>query len=67
MNVLEALPVWPAYALTAALLLGIGLGALRLPRRPLVEDAPDQSRWRDIRWWAALLVVLQLIIYAIFR
>ncbi|MGB1342027.1 MAG: hypothetical protein ACPHAN_15730 [Pseudomonadales bacterium] len=38
-----------------------------IPRHAVFEDAPDQSRWRDIRLWASLLIVLQLVIYAVFN
>ena len=38
-----------------------------IPRRAVFKDAPDQSRWRDIRLWASLLIVLQLVIYAVFN
>jgi len=31
-----------------------------------MHDAPDQSRWRDVRLWALALVVVQLGIYALF-
>jgi len=37
------------------------------PLKLILRDAPDQSRWRDIRIWGTLLIFIQLGIYAIFR
>jgi len=37
------------------------------PRAFIMRDAPDQSRWRDLRIWGTLLIFVQLGIYAVFR
>jgi len=63
---LESLPVWPAYALTALLMVSLAFGALAIPRARVLEGAPDWRRWRDIRWWAVALLAVQLALYAIF-
>ena len=34
-----------------------------VPRESVLEDAPSGARWRDLRLWATLLVVVQLGIY----
>ena len=35
----------------------------RVPRASVFEEAPDGARWRDLRFWATVLVVAQLGIY----
>ena len=63
---IDALPVWPAYLFTAVLFLGIAAASLRLPPERAYGDAPDRRRWRDIRWWAVALIVVQLGLYGVF-
>ena len=38
-----------------------------IPKQAVYEDAPNQSRWRDIRLWATLLIAIQLFLYAVFN
>ena len=38
-----------------------------IPQQAVYEDAPDQSRWRDIRLWATVLIAIQLFLYAVFN
>jgi hypothetical protein len=63
---LQTAPVWWANALTQVLFVLIALAVFAVPKRVFMEDAPDQSHWRDIRLWAVALVVVQLGIYALF-
>ena len=37
-----------------------------VPRNIVYEDAPDQSRWRDIRFWATILIAFQVLLYGLF-
>ena len=37
-----------------------------IPRKIIYQEAPDNSRWRDIRIWASVLITMQLILYAVF-
>ncbi len=60
------LPLWMAYALTVLLLLGIAGAVWLVPLARVVEDAPDGARWRDLRLWACVLVLLQIGIYFLF-
>jgi len=72
--VLESVNLWlsglpTSWANTITMVL-FGLLLLILwsfPRAFIMRDAPDQSRWRDIRIWATLLIFVQLGIYSIFR
>ena len=58
--------MWWANVITVCafvVLLGI---CFAIPRRQVLADAPDARRWRDLRWWAVALIVVQLGIYAVF-
>lgn len=63
---LNDLPLWWANVFTVALFAGIAVGTFRIPRRRILEDAPDESRWRDLRWWVLLLIAAQLGLYSLF-
>ena len=63
---LASLPVWWANVITVGLFAFIAIGCFTVPRRLFMADAPDQARWRDVRWWALVLIATQLGIYALF-
>ena len=63
---LASLPVWWANVITVVLFLIIAAACFLVPRSIFMNDAPDQSHWRDIRWWALALIAVQLGIYALF-
>ena len=60
------LPIWWANVITLVLFVSIGAAVFLIPRESLFTDAPDRSGWRDLRWWALGLVVVQLGIYTLF-
>jgi heme exporter protein D len=62
----DELPVWPAYAFSALLLVSLAIGSMLVPRDEVLRGAPDRARWRDIRLWAVALVTVQLGIYWVF-
>jgi len=59
-------PVWWANLITVGLFVFVALGVIAVPRQSFMADAPDQSRWRDLRWWALVLITAQLGIYGLF-
>ena len=59
-------PVWWGNLTTQILFVLIAIAVFAVPKRVFMADAPDQSRWRDIRIWAVLLVLAQLGIYTLF-
>lgn len=63
---LSSAPIWVANVITVVLFVLIAGACFLVPRRLVMADAPDQAVWRDIRWWALILIVIQLFIYAIF-
>jgi len=63
---IDDLPVWPAYAFSAFILVSLAVGSLLVPREEVLRGAPDRAHWRDIRLWAVALVTVQLGIYWVF-
>jgi hypothetical protein len=61
-----SLPVWWANVITLIAFVLIAIACLLVPRRSVISDAPDHAGWRDLRWWAVVLIVVQLGIYGIF-
>ena len=62
----ESFPLWWASVATVIIFLILWSGCWLIGREAFVSDAPDQARWRDLRWWASGLIVLQLYIYYLF-
>lgn len=63
---LSQLPVaWANYISIAGFLFLGGMVWL-IPKSLIYTEAKDQSRWRDIRLWATVLIAMQLAIYSIF-
>lgn len=62
----DAFPLWWATAISIGLFVAIAVGCWLLPRDEVLADAPDKSAWRDLRWWAMVLVVVQIGIYLLF-
>jgi len=64
---LAALPVSWANGLTVVMFIAIAVACFLIPFRSIVADAPTHRHWRDLRWWALLLITMQLGIYLIFQ
>ena len=58
-----ALPLWSARVAVALLLVLPTAAVWRLGRDWVFRGAPDRTRWRDLRIWAALFIVPYLLIY----
>ena len=61
------LPVAWANNITVVLFILIAVACFAIPRKSVIADAPTKARWRDLRWWAVLLIIVQLGIYMLFR
>lgn len=61
------LPVEWANSSAIVLFIIIGFGVFLVPKSMVMKDAPDQRFWRDVRWWAIPLVLVQLGLYLLFR
>ena len=66
MEWLASAPVWWANTFTQVLFVAIAIAVFIVPKQVFMQDAPDKSRWRDVRFWALALVAVQLCIYAVF-
>ena len=40
--------------------------ALTMKKEYILKGAPDRKRWRDLKIWVLILVIIQTIIYAYF-
>ena len=60
------MPVWWANAATVVLFVLLGLGVMWVPKAVILREAPDSGAWRDLRWWAVALIVVQLGVYYVF-
>jgi hypothetical protein len=38
-------------------------GVLWLPKEYIFRGAPDRARWRDLRLWAIVLVLIHIYVY----
>ena len=41
----------------------VGIFAILQKRKYVYQDAPDQSRWRDLRIWTVAVLLIQIAIY----
>jgi hypothetical protein len=64
---LASLPVAWANYISIAGFLFLAVLVWLIPRRLIFTGAKDQSRWRDMRLWATVLIAAQLAIYTLFQ
>ena len=64
-DLLLELPLWFAKVGAISLFSGILLLVWLLPRHYVYSDEVG-SRWKDLRLWATLLLVIQLLLYWVF-
>ena len=60
------LPVAWANYISMAGFLFLSVLVWLIPRRLILQGAPEAAFWRDIRWWATVLILVQLGLYLIF-
>ena len=63
---LQSLPAeWGNYV---SILLFVGLGVMvwLIPIKAITAELQSPQKWQDIRWWATVLIALQLGIYIVF-
>jgi hypothetical protein len=66
MAALVAIPLWGVRAIVIALLGGLAIWALALPEQYAFQGAPSRSRLLDVRIWAVVVIVLEIIPYIVF-
>lgn len=65
-ELLLQLPLWWAKAISALLFLAIIVLVWSMPKRFVLQGAPDSRGWRDLRIWATVLILVQCVLYALF-
>jgi hypothetical protein len=65
-SLLGMIPMWGVKALVVMLFAGLVVLALRLPRDYIFTGAPDKNRWRDVRIWIVVVVILEVLVYLFF-
>lgn len=54
--------VWAKYIATIFFVLMI-VWSLFLPKEYILKGAPDRKGWRDLRIWAVIILIVQIILY----
>jgi len=65
MSLSELPVVWANYVSIAGFLF-LAVLVWSIPRDLIYQDSKDDAGWRDIRWWATVLIAAQLVLYSIF-
>lgn len=60
---LNDLPLYWAKVTGTAFFVLVIVWALRRPRNYIFRGAPDRKVWRDLRLWAAIVLVAQVVLY----
>ena len=63
---LAGLPLVCGKIIAVFAFIGITIWAWRRPKSFIYQGAPDSHRWRDLRVWASILMVIQIVIYLSF-
>lgn len=66
MGGLGAVPLLGARLLVISILVALAVWAMSMPKPYAFKGAPDREWWRDVRLWAAAIILLQIIPYLIF-
>ncbi|OGP57281.1 MAG: hypothetical protein A2V67_01140 [Deltaproteobacteria bacterium RBG_13_61_14] len=64
--VLGAFPHWLVKALVLLGFAGLALAGFFLPKSYIFQDATDRKPWRDLRYWALVVIALEMIPYLFF-
>jgi hypothetical protein len=63
---LAELPLMWGKVIAVVAFIGIAIWAWARPKSFIYHGAPDSARWRDLRVWATVLMVVQIVIYLSF-
>ncbi|MBN1576981.1 MAG: hypothetical protein JW913_10540 [Chitinispirillaceae bacterium] len=62
---LSGIPLYWGVIVTVIFYAAMGLWVCLNPGEYIFKGAPDRARWRDLRIWAVILAVTQIIIYTV--
>lgn len=65
-DLLGYIPMWGVKVIVVLFFAALLALALSLPKEYIYIGSPDKSRWRDVRIWIAVVVLLEVIVYLIF-
>ena len=63
---LASLPLFWGKVIAVIAFIGIMIWAWRRPKSFIYQGAPDVAGWRDLRVWASILMIVQIVIYLSF-
>lgn len=62
---LSKIPLYWGTIISIIVFLGIGVWALLRPKAYIYQGVTVRKKWMDVRYWALLAMVLQIIVYVI--
>jgi len=63
---LAALPLWLVKVGVIGIFVGLAVWAFTLPKEYIFKDVEDPAWWKDVRYWAAIVIGLVIIPYLVF-
>lgn len=66
MSIFDQVPLAFAKVIVTILYLLLVFWVLQRPKEYILKEAPTKKRWRDLRFWAVLLMAFQIALYIIF-
>jgi len=61
-----ALPLWLVKVGVIGIFVGLAVWAFTLPKEYIFKDVEDPAWWKDVRYWAAIVIGLVIIPYLVF-
>jgi len=65
-NLLSQIPLFVVKVIIIVLFLSLTLWMWLTPKEYIFKSSPDNKRWRDLRIWGTLIIIVQVVIYLIF-
>jgi len=65
-NLLSQIPLTWVSVIIMILFLSLIIWMWLTPREYILKSSPDNKRWRDLRIWGTLIIIVQVVIYLIF-
>jgi hypothetical protein len=66
MSFFENIPIFSGKILITLLYLLLAFWVIKRSKSFILEGAPTKRNWRDLRFWALLLIGIQIVLYLIF-
>jgi len=65
-NLLSQIPLSLVKVIIIVLFLSLTFWMWLTPKEYIFKSSPDNKRWRDLRIWGTLIIIVQVVIYLIF-